>query len=256
MLSSGSNALDLKFSCGKPSASASFCREGKLRSLKLNRLDSSFFSPLPRIHQKCCQFCLKYKPQICLLWYYHPELSHHCDISTSTLVPLQPIVHPVASLSQKDCQSDFVIPLLKALLWLLITPRVQFKLLLMAPQHFRAPAYHLSLLSQLTPVTLKHAQAFLRALCSLSQFWPFVMLCPLFGSLFTYHGFHWADSCSFSRSSPDITSSGKPLLIPHFPAMGIMGALPPCSHVISFFPSQHVPPCTIPTCLLVCNTPP
>lgn len=77
---------------------------------------------------------------------------------------------------------------------------------------------------------------------ALSQFWPFVMLCPLFGSLFTYHGFYWADSCSSSRSSPDITFSGKPLLISHFLAMGIMGALPPCSHVISFFPSQHVPP--------------
>lgn len=112
-----------------------------------------------------------------LPWFYHPELSHHCDVPSSTLVPLQPILHLLARLSQRDCQSDLITPFLKALLRLFITLRVQTK----HPSWFpgpspQAPADLLGLLSQLSAAIPNHTQDILKMLCAAlcfnHFFWP------------------------------------------------------------------------------------
>lgn len=104
--------------------------------------------------RKCCQLYLRHKPQICLPWFSHPQLSHHCDIPTSTLVPLEAILHTVARLSQREHQSDLITLRLKALRRLLITPRVKSKLLPTAPRalhHTVLPTSSVSPLSLLQP---------------------------------------------------------------------------------------------------------
>lgn len=92
------------------------------------------FFPYLKSMRKRCQLYLKNRPCICLPRVYDAELSRHRDTSTSTLVPLPPILHPVARLIQRECQSDLATPLLKALLQILMGPRVKPKLLCTVPR--------------------------------------------------------------------------------------------------------------------------